>query len=147
MLYIKTNIKAIKNILVSFCCQCHVFFTPWPIRPKGIAIISVRPAGRPHMSNLNIMKHASHRATRHILKGWTYRGIIDPEGIFQIGSFWGKKSFFEKKFVVGDFVEGIGLEPWNLVGWSHILGALDYWKEFMVEWFLRKLWLFFENWT
>ena len=30
---------------------------------------------------------------------------------------------------MGDFEEGIELEPWNLVGWSHILGASDYWKK------------------
>ena len=106
----------------------YSFITPQPIRPKGIAIISVSPSVspsvRPHLSNLNIMKHASHgatAATRHILKGWIFRGIIDPEGIFQIGSFLGKNSF-----VVGDFEEGIGLEPSNFVGSSHIFRATEY---------------------
>ena len=42
--------------------------------------------------------------------------IIDPEGIFQIRSFFGKKIAFLKKIVIGDFEEGIGPEPSNLVG-------------------------------
>ena len=40
-----------------------------------------------------------------------------------------KISFLKKNFVVGDFEEGIGLEPSNLEGWSHIFGAPDYQKK------------------
>ena len=39
----------------------------------------------------------------HIPKQRTYREIIDSEGIFQIRSFWGKNSFFEKKLCRGWF--------------------------------------------
>ena len=40
--------------------------------------------------------------------------------------FWGKMAFLTKNFVVDYFKEGIELEPSNLVGLSHILGAPDY---------------------
>ena len=50
-------------------------------------------------------------------------------------SIFGEKNIFLKKknFVVGDLEKGIGLETTNLMGSSHIFGALDYWKRFMVE--------------
>ena len=73
--------------------------------------------------------------------------LVTLKVFFRLDHFWGKIAFLKKNFVVGDFEEGIKLEPWNLVGWSHILGAPDYWKKFTGEWFLRKLWPFFENWT
>ena len=39
-------------------------------------------------------------------------GLLTLKEFFRLDHFWGKNSFFEKKnFVVGDFEEGIGLEP------------------------------------
>ena len=65
----------------------------------------------------------------HALQHWTNLPIIDPEGIFQIDSFWGKNSFLKKTLSWVDFKEGIELEPLNLVRWLDIFVAPDYWRK------------------
>ena len=59
-----------------------------------------------------------HDQFMHYSTGPIYR-LLTLKEFFRLDHFLGKNSFFEKKnFVVGDFEEGIGLEPWNLLGWS-----------------------------
>ena len=82
-----------------------LIFTPWPFRPKGIAIISMRLSVCPHFSNLNITKDASLQGTAHMPKQWTYRGINAHQEIFHIGSFLGKKQLFWKKLCHGSILK------------------------------------------
>ena len=82
-------------------------------------------------------------------KQWTYRGIIDFEGIFRIGSFLGKKkNFFEKNFVVEWFWRRNWARAFKLGGMiRYILGSGLLKKNSRFSDFLWKLWPVFKNWT
>ena len=111
------------------------FITPRPIRPKGIAIISVRrPSSVVHtLLTPYIFKVKHPTSTIHTPMHCSWLWALGPCQIFDHHLLFLKKNAFftlkKKTLAWTDFEEGIELEPWNLVGWSHILGAPDYWKK------------------
>ena len=75
-------------------------------------------------------------------------GLLTMKEFFRLDHFWGKIAFLKKKLSWVDLKEGIELEPWNLVGWSDILGAPDYWRKIhgsMI--FVKIMAVFQKNWT